>query len=95
MILTNSYTENPCLLTPHLPLLVVNAPIIAGQDGDFWRSNSKFSVLNGYPLVIKHGNGNGPFLGDFPIRTSINRGFSIAITSILTSWFLMLQSLDP
>ena len=33
---------------------------------------------NQYTPVIKHGNGNGPFISDCPNKTSIHRGFSIA-----------------
>ena len=33
-----------------------------------------------YPPVIKHGLlENGPFMGDFPIKTSIHIGLSIAM----------------
>ena len=38
-------------------------------------------ILDGYPPVIKHGNGQWTIysIGDFPIKTSIPRGFSIAM----------------
>ena len=43
-------------------------------------SDSIDSCLSGYPPVIKHGLlENGPFIGDFPIKTSIPRGFSTAM----------------
>ena len=41
--------------------------------GDLWDSAT-------YPPVIKHGwLENEPFIGDLPIKTSIHRGFSIAM----------------
>ena len=32
-----------------------------------------------YPLVIEHSRGNGSFIDDFPIKTSIYKGFSMAM----------------
>ena len=36
-----------------------------------------------YPLVISHSHGiDGPFIDDFPINTSIYKGFSMAMLVI-------------
>ena len=45
-----------------------------GENGDL------MGFYGIYPPVIKHGlQENGPFIGDFQIKTSIHRGFSVAM----------------
>ena len=48
--------------------------------GKPWENGGSMGFYGIYPLVIKHGVlENGSFVNDFPINTSIHRGFSIAM----------------
>ena len=58
------------------------------DHGTTWENMRKNELLSGF---IKHGRlENGPFINDVPIKTSIHRGFSIAMFDYqqVTRWYL-------
>ena len=56
------------------------APLASGSRGSAMVGVSKWAIEVGSPLVIEHSHGiDGPFIDDFPIKTSIYKGFSMAM----------------